>query len=343
MNEPLITAAPHIKTARTTKKIMLDVLIALLPATAAGIVFFGRSALLTVVLSLLSAFCTELVYFLVQRCAWRAPKETFSAFFRQFDFTSLVTGLLLALTLPASLEGWYLPVLGSIFAVAVVKMLFGGTGKNVVNPALAGRVFLFISFTALMTSYPEANPALGFLGDFAPNTGASPLNPVLAGNQSMALVDLFLGTGISGCIGETCKLALLVGGVYLCARGVIKWYLPLLYLVTEGLVACICAGKTSVFLPSICSGGVMLGAIFMATDYVTTPKTRLGNLIYFIFLGVLTAVLRHAAQTEVTSFVILIGNFAVFLLDLLLPARPFGVPLFGARRARRSANKEGKQ
>lgn len=343
MNDLILSAAPHIKTARTTKKIMLDVLIALIPATAAGIVFFGWQALVLILLSLLFSFLTEFVYYIVQNAVWKNAKTTVLDFFKQFDFTSLVTGLLLALTLPARIEGWYLPILGSIFAVAVVKMLFGGTGKNIVNPALAGRIFLFISFTALMTSYPEANPAFGFLGDFAPNTGASPLNPVLAGNQSMALVDLFLGTGISGCIGETCKLALLVGGIYLVARGVIKWYLPLLYLVTEGLVACIFVGKMSVFLPSICSGGVMLGAIFMATDYTTTPKTKLGNIIYFVFLGVLTAVLRHAAQTEVTSFVILIGNFAVFLLDLLLPARPFGAPLFGARRPRRSAKKEEKQ
>ena len=151
----IVSPAPHIKTRRTTRTIMLDVLIALLPASAAGIVFFGWEAAVFIAISLAGAFLTELVWYLIQHKVWK-DSGILKDFFRQFDFTSLVTGLLLALCLPAQIEAWYMPLIGSIFAVGVAKMLFGGTGKNIVNPALAGRIMLFISFTA-MTMYPAAN------------------------------------------------------------------------------------------------------------------------------------------------------------------------------------------
>ena len=151
----ILSSAPHIKTRRTTKHIMLDVLIALLPATAAGIVYFGWQAAVMIAVSLASAVLTEFVWYLIEHRVWR-DGGVVRAWAKQFDYTSLVTGLLLALCLPANIEGWYMPLLGSVFAVGVVKMLFGGTGKNIVNPAIAGRVFLFISF-ALMTVYPAAN------------------------------------------------------------------------------------------------------------------------------------------------------------------------------------------
>lgn len=320
----LISPAPHMKTRRTTKRIMLDVLVALLPATAAGIVFFGWQAAVILAISVCSAALTEFLYYIVKEKIRAQPKETLKKFIAQFDYTSLITGLLLGLCLPAKIEGWYMPLLGSIFAVAVVKMLFGGTGKNIVNPALAGRIFLFISFAA-MTSYPAPRYGALLSSGGALQTGATQLSNLLNGNPVLSPLDLFLGTGVAGCIGETCKLALLLGGIYLIARGVIKWYLPLLYLAAEGLFAVALEGfDFSYFLPSVLSGGLVLGAIFMATDYTTTPKTFWGNLVYFLALGLLTAGLRKATGLEVVSFCILFMNFLVFLLDLVFKPRPFG-------------------
>ena len=322
----IVSPAPHIKTRRTTRTIMLDVLIALLPASAAGIVFFGWEAAVFIAISLAGAFLTELVWYLIQHKVL-TDSGMLKDFFRQFDLTSLVTGLLLALCLPVQIEAWYMPLLGSIFAVGVAKMLFGGTGKNIVNPALAGRIMLFISFTA-MTMYPAANfgPIATDAANFDPSAGSTQLGNFLSGQPMLSALDLFLGTGVAGCIGETCKLALLVGYLYLCVRGVIKWYLPLLYIVTTGLFAMALEGGFGInlFAEAIFSGGLFLGAIFMATDYVTTPKTTLGNIIYFITLGLLTAGLRKAVGIEVVSFAIFLMNFVVFLLDLVIKPRPFG-------------------
>ncbi len=322
----IVSPAPHIKTRRTTRTIMLDVLIALLPASAAGIVFFGWEAAVFIAISLAGAFLTELVWYLIQHKVW-TDSGILKDFFRQFDLTSLVTGLLLALCLPAQIEAWYMPLIGSIFAVGVAKMLFGGTGKNIVNPALAGRIMLFISFTA-MTMYPAANfgPIATDAANFDPSAGSTQLGNFLSGQPMLSALDLFLGTGVAGCIGETCKLALLVGYLYLCVRGVIKWYLPLLYIVTTGLFAMALEGGFGInlFAEAIFSGGLFLGAIFMATDYVTTPKTTPGNIIYFIALGLFTAGLRKAVGIEVVSFAIFLMNFVVFLLDLVIRPRPFG-------------------
>ena len=322
----IVSPAPHIKTRRTTRTIMLDVLITLLPASAAGIVFFGWEAAVFIAISLAGAFLTELVWYLIQHKVWK-DSGILKDFFRQFDFTSLVTGLLLALCLPAQIEAWYMPLIGSIFAVGVAKMLFGGTGKNIVNPALAGRIMLFISFTA-MTMYPAANfgPIATDAANFDPSAGSTQLGNFLSGQPMLSALDLFLGTGVAGCIGETCKLALLVGYLYLCVRGVIKWYLPLLYIVTTGLFAMALEGGFGInlFAEAIFSGGLFLGAIFMATDYVTTPKTTPGNIIYFIALGLFTAGLRKAVGIEVVSFAIFLMNFVVFLLDLVIRPRPFG-------------------
>ena len=337
----VLSVAPHIRTRRTTKAIMLDVLIALLPAAVAGIVYFGWQAAAIILIAMASAALTEFVWYLIEHKVWRGGKETIEAFAAQFDFTSLVTGLLLALCLPANIDGWYMPLLGSIFAVGVVKMLFGGTGKNIVNPAIAGRIFLFISFTA-MTVYPAANfgPLLPdnlaiwqtqpeikptWTPQSALETGATQLGNIFNLKPVLSNLDLFLGTGVAGCIGETCKLALLVGFLYLCVRGVIKWYLPILYIGVTGLFAVALEGfNFDFFLPSILSGGLILGACFMATDYVTTPKSTLGNIIYFIALGLLTAGLRKATGMEVVSFCILLMNFLVFLIDLAIKPRPFG-------------------
>ena len=337
MEQVFIEHSPHQKSSLTTRRIMLDVLIALLPASAAGIVFFGWEAAVFIAISLASAFLTELVWYLIQHKVW-TDSGILKDFFRQFDLTSLVTGLLLALCLPAQIEAWYMPLIGSIFAVGVAKMLFGGTGKNIVNPALAGRIMLFISFTA-MTMYPAANfgPIATDAANFDPSAGSTQLGNFLSGQPMLSALDLFLGTGVAGCIGETCKLALLVGYLYLCVRSVIKWYLPVLYIGVTGLFAVALEGfDFGYFLPSILSGGLFLGAIFMATDYVTSPKSKLGNIIYFIALGLLTAGLRKATGIEVVSFCILLMNFLVFLIDLAIKPRPFG---YVRRKKRKEANK----
>lgn len=324
MNQLVISPTPHVKTKRTTKHIMLDVLIALVPATAASIVYFGWQAAVLILISLCSAFLTEFVYYIIQNRIWANAKATCVKFFKQFDFTTLVTGLLLALCIPASIKLWYAPLLGSIFAIAAVKMLFGGTGKNIVNPALAGRIFLMISFTAMTTAVACNFGAINGGGAIL-ETGATQLNSLLNGKDTLPALDMFLGTGLGAtAMGETCKVALLIGGIYLCVRGVIKWYLPVIYIVVTGLFASLLDLNINSFLPSILSGGLMLGAIFMATDYVTTPKSKLGNIIYFIILGLLTAGMRKATKMEVVSFCIFLMNFVVFLIDLLLTAHPFG-------------------
>lgn len=322
MEKVIVSDSPHVRGRRTTRGIMLDVIIALLPAAIMGCVFFGWKALLTLVLSVASAVASEVIYSLCQ-------KKKFTEIFRQMDLTSVVSGLLLGMTLSSSVP-WYVPVLGSVFAIAVVKMLFGGTGKNIVNPAIAGRVFVFISFQSVMIS-GWAVPTIGALSGAEILSGATPLTAFLGAGGSyeamgVSYLDLFLGTGVMGCIGETCKLALLIGGVYLVARKVIDWKWPVLYILTTGLMSMVLFKSAQAFLPSVLSGGLMLGAIFMATDYVTSPSTTAGNVIYFVALGIVTALLRRFTHIEIVSFAILLMNLFVPLINTYVRPRVFGAP-----------------
>ncbi len=322
----LVSPPPHIRTPMSTKRIMLDVLIALLPASIAGIVLFGWQAAVVLGISVVSAAATELVWQLIAKKFRKRPKEAFLACLREFDFTSLVTGLILGLSLPALAEAWYAPLLGSVFAVGAVKMLFGGTGKNVVNPAAAGRVFLFLSF-AVMMRYPAPNFGAIASSDLSSLTaGATQLATALQGEPTLSALDLFLGTGVAGCIGETCKLAVLVGYIYLSARGIVKWYLPLLCVCPAVLFGMLLEWEFSFLLMAQLglSGGLLFGAVFMATDYVTSPKSRLANIVYFVLLGLLIGGLRKAAGIEVFSFCLLLMNFTVFLIDPIFKPRPFG-------------------
>lgn len=345
MSNYVYSSSPHVKSPRTTKGIMIDVCIALIPACIMGIVYFGWGALLILALSAISAVASEFVFLL---CC----KKPFMAILKQFDFTSLVTGLLIGMNMYANSK-WYAAILASVFAVVIVKMLFGGTGKNIVNPAIAGRVFAFIAFGAAFggtfsidPSMPSASP-ISAAGTRFVQAGATPLqalyDPSIA--NSLNGWDLLLGTGVQGCIGEVCKLALIIGGIYLIVRNVINFRWPLVYIAVTGVVTVFiawiegCSALTNptsalvgiefskawgTFIPSILSGGLILGAIFMATDYVTTPNTKLGNYIYFALLGVLTAVLRWAVKGEVVSFVILLMNLFVPLFDLYIRRKPFG-------------------
>lgn len=317
-NNALLTysPSPHIKSPVTTRGIMVRVCIALIPACIMGIVYFGLKAALLIALALISAVAAEFVYSL-------AAKKPFKRIVKEFDFTSCVTGLLVGMTIGTNYP-WYAPVLGSIFAVAVVKMPFGGTGKNLVNPAIAGRIFIFMSFQTVVGKW--LLPAVGPINGVSVSTGATVLEGLLKGEGAMlSNWDLLLGTGVAGCIGETCKIALLAGGIYLAAKGIINIVYPLIYIVVTGLFS-VCLGgfDFALFLPSVLSGGLFLGAIFMATDYTTTPNTTLGNVIYFIMLGLLTAGLRAATKMEVVSFAILLMNLLVPLFDKFIVNRPFG-------------------
>lgn len=308
--------APHLKANITTRKIMADVCIALLPACVMGVVYFGLKALLILALSLFSAVASEFIFLL-------AAKKPFREIVREFDLTSCVTGLLVGLTIGTNYP-WYAPIFGSVFAVVVVKMLFGGTGKNIVNPAIVGRIFIFMSFQSVVGEWLA--PSIGPLSGQSPATGATILTGILNGTPSpLSTWDLLLGTGLAGCIGETCKLALIAGGIYLAARKVINISYPVIYIAVTGLFSvCLSGFDFSVFLPSVLSGGLILGAIFMATDYTTTPDTAIGKILYFTMLGLLTAGLRYATKMETVSFAILLMNLLVPLIDRFIINKPFG-------------------
>jgi len=315
-NNLTYSPSPHVKANRTTRQIMIHVCIALTPACIMGVVYFGLKALLILGLSLISAVASEFIYLLI-------AKKTFKEIIRKFDFTSCVTGLLVGMCIGTNYP-WYAPILGSAFAIIVVKMLFGGTGKNLVNPAIVGRIFIFMSFQTVVTAW--VSPVISALGGQSLTTGATVLEGVMNGKlPNLSNWDLLLGTGVAGCIGETCKVALILGGVYLAIMGIINIGYSAIYLAVAGLFTVALNGfNFEYFLPSILSGGLMLGAIFMATDYTTTPNTTLGNVIYFILLGLVTAGLRQATHMETVSFAILLMNLFVPFIDKLVITRPFG-------------------
>lgn len=368
-NSIVISTPPHVKSSRTTRRIMLDVLIALAPAAICGIVYFLLDAFILEITCVAFAVIAEFVYYFIAKGGFNvrfadaetkelskkikelkkagqpveelaaARKEKYAelrakafaksrgvciSWVKQFDFTSVVTGLILALILPPT-ANWYEAAIGAAFAIIIVKMVFGGTGRNIANPAAVGRVFMFISFA--LTTYTAAHFA-AIDGDTL-STGATYLSGYLLADKpdvgAMSLVDLFLGTGLAGCIGETCKLALIVGYVYLVVRRVIKWWQPVLYLAVAGLFTVIFNGfDFAFFLPSILSGGIMFGGIFMMTDYVTSPKGVYGQIVYYAVGGFLTVALRHLTGLEVCSFVIILMNLLVPLIDRYIRRRPFG-------------------
>ena len=310
----LFSQAPHVKGGNTTKKIMIDVLIALLPAMIAGIVYFGLKAVAVIATSVICAVGSEFVYELTMG---KKLKDIANA----FDYSSCVTGLIVALIIPATYH-LYIPALASIFAIVVVKMLFGGTGKNLVNPAVTGRIFAFISFTTIMNTF--AVPNIGPI-DEQIIAGATSLQSFLANGSHLSGWDLLLGTGVAGCIGETCKIAILLGATYLAIKGIINIIMPILTVALCGLVTVALNGfDFATFIPCILSGGLIFGAFFMATDFVTNPVSALGQYIFFALIGILTAVLRHFTGYETVSFVILIMNLLVPLIDKVTISKPFG-------------------
>ena len=314
-NNLVYSSSPHIKSPRTTKRIMTDVCIALLPATVMGVIYFGLYALLLVALAVFFAIAGEFIYLLI-------AGKSFSEIIKQFDMSSTVTGLLIGLSVGTNYP-WYTPIFGSLFAVIVVKMLFGGTGKNVVNPAVTGRIFIFISFQWAVGAW--VIPSIGSIYGVTPVTSATAVVTVSEhAVPELSVLDMLLGTGIQGCIGETCKLALLAGGIYLAVKGIINIIYPLICIACAGLTAVIIGADFALFLPAILSGGLILGAFFMATDYTTSPNTLIGNIVYFAALGILISVLRYATNMETVSFAIVLMNLTVPLIDKFIVQKPFG-------------------
>ena len=326
------SVSPHVRSHASTASIMRDVAIALLPALLFGIFVFGLRALLLIGISVAACLLTEYLY---QRLM-KLPVTT-------ADGSALVTGMILALNLPASVP-WWVPLMGGVFAILVVKQLFGGVGQNIMNPALAARCFLVISFPALMGgNMPAVGNLLGAdawsgflqrMTTLSPDgvATATPLALLRAG-QPVELWKAFLGLH-SGCIGETCSLAILLGAVYMLARGVITLHITGTYLAsTLGFVFLLNLlagnGVTSpqVLLGHLFSGGLMAGAVFMATDYVTSPITRKGQVIYGVLLGFLTGLFRvFGTAAEGVSYAIIIGNTLVPLIERITLPRAFGTP-----------------
>lgn len=329
-NSIVISTPPHVKSRRTTKGIMLDVIIALIPAAVMGIVFFRLDAFIIEITAVLAAVATEFVYFFIKNKGFsRQAGAVCKKWWKQFDYTSVVTGLILALILPSTVK-WYEVLIGAIFAIAIVKMVFGGTGKNLVNPAATGRIFMFLSFSLTVYTACKIDPVNSGSELF---TGATHLSGYLLDGDAAGKInwlDLFLGTGVAGCIGETCKAALLLGYIYLVVRKVIKWWQPLLYIVVASFLSVCFAAMGSkqfeigLFLDYMLSGGLMFGAIFMATDYVTSPKGVYGQIVYYVALGVLTALLRYLTKIEVVSFAIMLMNLLVPMIDTYIVRKPFG-------------------
>lgn len=318
MNKLTLTGSPHIRGNAGVKKIMLDVIIALMPALIAGCIFFGLRALMVVAIAVASAVAAEYLYKLIF-FKKSFGKKALTEVTEEFDLTSVITGLLLGLNL-SSLVEWYIPVIGSFFAVIVVKMMFGGTGRNLFNPAIAGRVFLYLSFTSVISGFamPDRSNVLV--------TGATALTNFLKNGNigDYTLWNLFFGA-CPGSIGETSVLAILIGGIYLIVKKVIDFRWPLIYIAVTGLVGVALEGfDFAAFLPLTLGGGLVLGAFFMANDYVTTPNTKVGNYVYFILLGLLTAILRWYKSAEYVSFAIMIMNMLVPLIDRFIIQRPFG-------------------
>ncbi|MCI8293623.1 MAG: RnfABCDGE type electron transport complex subunit D [Hespellia sp.] len=298
-----ISASPHIRERLNSGDIMLMVVIALLPATGFGIYNFGSQALVLVLATTVTAVLSEYIY-----------EKLMHKPITIRDFSAMVTGLLLALNLPPTLPVW-MGMLGAVFAIIVVKQLFGGLGQNFMNPALGARCFLLISFTGKMTY---------FVYDGV--TGATPLADLKAG-ESVDTMSMLLGT-IRGTIGETSVIAIMVGAIFLLLLGIIDLRIPGTYLLSFVIFITIFGGHgfdPQFITAHLCGGGIMLGAWFMATDYVTSPITKTGQIVYGICLGVLTGLFRlFGGSAEGVSYAIIFSNLLVPLIERVTLPKPFG-------------------
>lgn len=299
--------SPHIVAKNSTRQIMGDVLIALVPAAAAGIYFFGIYSIAVIAVTVLSCAATEYFY-----CFLRKKPQTVK------DLSSLVTGVILALNMPPSVP-LYICVIGGVFAIFFVKLLFGGLGKNFANPAAAARVFLLLAYSSIMTNF-----STGALFTQPTYLSGGILNSEFLGLKGMSAVNmqLFIGT-VGGTIGEVSKLAILIGLIYLLARKVIGFIIPLSVIVSSAFFAFVFGGDASEILPQLLSGGLVFGAVFMATDYSTSPMTTPGKILFGIGVGLFTMLIRfYGSYEEGISFAIIIMNLTVPVIDRhVLPVR----------------------
>ena len=300
MNALKLSVSPHIHSGRSTRRIMLDVLIALLPATAAGAVIFGLRSLLVVAVTVAACVGFEALFNLLAKKPIPVG-----------DLSAAVTGLLLALNLPANVPLWQC-VVGALFAMVVVKGLFGGLGANPVNPAITARVFMLVAFSTMTkAAFPVDSVS-----------SATPL----ASEEATSLMDLFLGNH-GGAIGETCAAALLLGGLYLLVRRVITWQIPVAFVGTVFLTSFLMEGMdATAALAAILSGGLLIGAIFMATDYVSSPATPWGKIIFGLCAGLVTFLIRYfGVYPEGVSFAILLMNILTPYINSWTKRKVFGI------------------
>ena len=304
----VVSGTPHVRSKESIQSIMRDVIIALVPATAAGIYYFGLRALILIVAAIISAVVFESLYEKITK-----KPVTIN------DLSAVVTGLLLAMNLPASAPVW-VAIVGSAFAIIFAKQLFGGLGQNFINPALAGRAFLLASYPTEMTTWVVPN---GLAADAA--TYATPLAQLKNGTLDASLGQLVMGQ-VGGTIGETCAIALIIGGIYLLYKHVISWKIPVIYIATVFILFAV-IGRHGMRMPlqEIFAGGVMLGGIFMATDYASSPVTPKGQVIFAVGAGLLTYLIRtFGGYPEGVSYSILIMNCCVPLIERFTEPTIFG-------------------
>lgn len=330
MEKLIVSSSPHVKSQRTTHFFMQDVILALIPVWIMGVVYFSYRALVVVLVSILSCVFFELLYTKITH-----KPSTIK------DGSAIVTGLILGLNLPVTVPV-YLPIIGAAFAILVVKMLYGGLGKNIVNPAAAARVFLFISYSKYMSTWVAPVTASGENASDLPIfanvdvvSTATPLTYLKDATQittlstNYSIMDMFVGS-TGGCIGETCAILLILGGIFLLARKVITWHIPVSFIGTVALITFLFPKYTTVsrldfMLYHLLSGGLLLGAIYMATDFATAPTTKLGRIIYGCGCGVLTVIIRYfGGYPEGVSFAILIMNFFSWYIDHHTIPKKFG-------------------
>lgn len=303
----IVSSSPHIRSSESTQKIMRDVTIALLPAAAFGVYNFGLNAFIILAISVITAIAAEAISQKIRKVPVTIG-----------DFSAVVTGLLLGMNLPSSVPIW-IPIIGSAFAIIIVKQAFGGLGHNFMNPALAARALLVASWPVEMTTWPTAG---------ADTTTSATILGIMKEGQNVELpsiVDALIGT-VGGSIGETSALLLLLGGIYLIFRGVISYRIPAVYIGTFSILTLVITGfdvQTTVL--HVLAGGLILGAFFMATDYASSPITAKGQIIYAVGMGIITVVIRfYGGYPEGVSYSILLMNVVAPIIDKYSKPRVFG-------------------
>lgn len=308
----IVSGTPHVRSKESIQSIMRDVVIALIPASVMGIYYFGIKALMLIAISIISAVVFEWGY---EKILKKPITVT--------DFSAVLTGLLLALNLPAT-ASWWVPIVGSFVAIVLGKQFYGGLGQNFINPALIGRAFLVAAYPTQTTGSAFATGRMVVDA----STYATPLAELKAGTAVIngeAIKNALIGN-VGGCIGETCAIALIIGGIYLLVKHVISWRIPVVYIVVVFILTSIMRGYGVMGgVYEIFIGGLMLGAIFMATDYVTSPISAKGQIIFAVGCGLLTSFIRvYGGYPEGVSYSILIMNLAVPLIDRYTRPRIFG-------------------